>query len=58
MPITAYRYPGNSAVQAPDMIVSEKELREAFIRGFQMGYGRGIDKGRLIRYEKPKENWL
>lgn len=49
---------GNSEVQAPDMIVSKEELREAFIRGFQIGYGRGIDKGRLTRYEKPKKTWL
>lgn len=43
---------GNSPIQLPDIIVSKQELREAFITGFQIGYGRGIDKGEILRYEK------
>ena len=48
---------GDSPFQMPDVIVSKQELREAFISGFQIGYGRGIDKGRIMRYEKPKKRW-
>ena len=33
---------GDSPIQIPDIIVSKQELREAFIAGFQIGYGRGI----------------
>lgn len=48
---------GDSQIQLPDMVVSKQELREAFIRGFQIGYGRGVDKGKMLRYEKPKKSW-
>lgn len=43
---------GDSPIQLPDIIVSKQELREAFIYGFQIGYGRGIDKGKMIKYKK------
>ena len=49
---------GDTPIQLPDIIVSKQELREAFIAGFQIGYGRGIDKGEDLRYKKRhKKSW-